>query len=276
MLGPNFMKGQALAAAANTETDPFEIPLPEEESSICFGWICQALHCQSTTMLWNPTSAEIVKVWSIIDKYDMKQSMQLSVMFWSNNILSKTCHSKDLWLIALVCLHSKDSTSYKTATRQLLWAERSFLASASEIEKLVKNSMLEQYLYRLTAKLQEVRADAQRKAVKLVYMVLPYLVGSNNCGTETTAYFDYLIELTYESGDGIYFLGPEEPLSRIDDALSELGNWLSLHGTVHGGSCENCTVVHGELREEISKAHVINGLCLGCFEGDNTCPEHKK
>ncbi|KAL9563650.1 hypothetical protein ACKAV7_012318 [Fusarium commune] len=68
MLGPNFMEGQALATAnANTETDPFETALPEEESSICFGWICRALHCQSATMLWNTTSLEIVKVWSIID-----------------------------------------------------------------------------------------------------------------------------------------------------------------------------------------------------------------
>ncbi|KAF5534268.1 hypothetical protein FPHYL_13462 [Fusarium phyllophilum] len=280
MLGPNFMEGQALAAA-NTKTDPFEIALPEEESSICFGWICRALHCQSSTTLWNPTRAEIVKVWSIIDKYDMKQSMQLSVMFWSN-ILSKTCPPWDLWPMALVCLQHRDATSYKTITGKLLRLKGSFLTRASETEKLVENTMLLRHVYKLAAdprqkaKLQEVRADAQRKVVELVYMELPHLIGSNNCGTETTAYFDYLIELTHRCG-GIYFLGPEEPLSRIHEVLSELGNWLSLHGTVHGGSCENCTVVHGELREEISKvAPVINGLCLGCFEGDNTCPEHKK
>ncbi|KAF5645230.1 uncharacterized protein FTJAE_2538 [Fusarium tjaetaba] len=149
MLGPNFMEGQALAAAANTETDPFEIPLPEEENSICFGWICQALHCQSATRLWSPTCAEIVKVWSIIDKYDMKQSMHLSVMFWSQHILSKACHSRDLWIMALICFQNQDSASFTTATRKLLLDGGSFLARASETEKLFENSMPGRALYRL-------------------------------------------------------------------------------------------------------------------------------
>ncbi|KAF5539554.1 hypothetical protein FNAPI_10778 [Fusarium napiforme] len=152
MLGPNFMEGQALAAA-NTETGPSEIALPEEESSICLGWICRALHCQSATTLWNPTSAEILQVWSIIDKYDMKQSMHLSVMFWSQHILSKTCHSKDLWLMALVCFQNKDSASYKTVTKQLLLDGGSFWMSASEAEKLVKNDMPGRFLFRLAGEI---------------------------------------------------------------------------------------------------------------------------
>ncbi|KAF5713594.1 hypothetical protein FMUND_7834 [Fusarium mundagurra] len=156
MLGPNFMEGQALAGA-NTKTDPFEIALPEEESSICFGWICRALHCQSSTTLWNPTCAEIVKVWSIIDKYDMKQSMQLSVMFWSN-ILSNTCPAWDLWPMALVCLQNRDATSYKTITGRLLHEKRSFLTSASETEKLVKNSMLVRHLYKLAGEITWIKS----------------------------------------------------------------------------------------------------------------------
>ncbi|PNP83422.1 hypothetical protein FNYG_02985 [Fusarium nygamai] len=157
MLGPNFMEGQALAAA-NTETDPSEIALPEEESSICFGWICRALHCQSATTFWNPTSAEIAKVWPIIDKYDMKQSMQLSVMFWSNTILSKTCHSKDLWLMAFVCFQNKDSTSYKTVTRKLLSAKGSFSAGVKEAEKLVKNNMPVRFLHRLAGEITWIKS----------------------------------------------------------------------------------------------------------------------
>ncbi|KAF5620021.1 hypothetical protein F52700_11341 [Fusarium sp. NRRL 52700] len=276
MLGPNFMEGQALAAA-NTKNDPFEIPLPEEESSLCFGWICRFLHCQSATVLWNPTCAEIAKVWTILDKYDMKHSMQLSFIFWLNNVLSKTCDSKDLWLMALVCLQSKDSTSFKTVTRKLLCTEGSFLTSASETEKLVKNSVLGQDVYKLAAKLQEERADVQSKVTGLVYSELPYIIGCNICRTGTMAYFDYVIELTHESGYGICFLGPGVSLGRIDEVLSDLGNWLSLHGTLHGGSCGNCVAVHDDLRQEISNvANMINGLCLRCFRTDNACPEHKK
>ncbi|KAF5973786.1 hypothetical protein FCOIX_8644 [Fusarium coicis] len=281
MLGPNFMEGQALAA--NTETDPFEITLPEEESSICFGWICQALHCQASTTLWSPTCAEIVKVWSIIDKYDMKQSMHLSVMFWSQNILSKACHSRDLWLVALICFQNQDSASYTTTTRKLLLDGGSFLARASETEKLFENSMPGRSLYRLAAdprqkaKLQASQIEVQRMVAKVMYSEIPHLISSNSCATKTTAYFDYLVELTHERRGGAYFLDPEMPLRRIDAFLSELGNWLSLHGTVHRGSCENCIDVHGDLQKEIREAaHAINGLCLGCFEGKNTCPEHKK
>ncbi|KAF5986147.1 hypothetical protein FBULB1_2577 [Fusarium bulbicola] len=148
MFGPNFMEGQALAAA-NTDTDPFEIALPEEESSLCFGWICRALHCQFATTLWSPTCAEIVKLWSIIDKYDMKQSMHLSVMFWSQDILFKACNSKDVWLMALICFQNQDSASYTTATRKLLLDGGSFLARASETGKLLENNMPGRSLYRL-------------------------------------------------------------------------------------------------------------------------------
>lgn len=157
MLGPNFMEGQALATAANTEADPFEIALPEEESSICFGWICRSLHCQFATTLWNPTCAEIGKVWSIIDKYDMKQSMHLSVIFWSQDILSKTRTSKDLWLMALICFQNKYSASYTTATRRLLRAEGSFLARASKTEKLFENNMPGRYLYRLAGEITRIK-----------------------------------------------------------------------------------------------------------------------
>ncbi|KAF4960632.1 hypothetical protein FGADI_801 [Fusarium gaditjirri] len=157
MLGPNFMEGQALATP-NAEADPFEIALPEEESSICFGWICRALHCQSATVLWNPKCSEIVKVWSIIDKYDMKQSMQLSVMFWSKGILSKACPLQDLWLMALVCFQNKDSTSFETVTRNLLLAEGSLFTSASETEELVKNNMPGRVLYKLSGEITWIKS----------------------------------------------------------------------------------------------------------------------
>ncbi|EWZ96073.1 hypothetical protein FOWG_03575 [Fusarium oxysporum f. sp. lycopersici MN25] len=153
MLGPNFMEGQALATAnanANAETDPFEIALPEEESSICFGWICRALHSQSATMLWDPKCLELVKVWSIIDKYDMQQSMQLSIMFWSHKSLSAALTTQDLWLLALVCFQNKDSASFETITKRLLRrSEGAFFTSASKTERLVNKNMQGRFWYKL-------------------------------------------------------------------------------------------------------------------------------
>ncbi|KAF5537842.1 hypothetical protein FMEXI_9664 [Fusarium mexicanum] len=277
MLGPNFMEGQALAAA-NTETDHFEIALPEEESSLCFGWICRALHCQSETTLWSPTCAEIVKVWSIIDKYDMKQSMHLSVMFWTQDILSKTCHSKDIWLMALICFQNQDSASYTTATRKLLSDGGSFLARASETEKRSESNMPGRSLYRLAANLQASQIELQRKVAKLVYNEIPSLIYSNYCPTATirTLYFDHLVELMPENGHPC-FLDPEAPLSRVDQALSKLDNWLSYYRTEHEVECETCAESQHELRKTIrDKRPRLSGLCLGCFEGDNTCPAHKK
>ncbi|EXL76459.1 hypothetical protein FOPG_08889 [Fusarium oxysporum f. sp. conglutinans race 2 54008] len=281
MLGPNFMEGQALATAnanANAETDPFEIALPEEESSICFGWICRALHSQSATMLWDPKSLELVKVWSIIDKYDMQQSMQLSIMFWSDKRLSAALTTQDLWLLALVCFQNKDSASFETITKRLLRrSEGAFFTSASKTERLVNKNMQGRFWYKLAAKLQVVRTDAQNKVARLVYNEIPSILASHTCATETADYFDYLPHLMWNDGFQVFFLDIGAPASYLDEVLSALDSWVTRHGGRHGGLCDGCAGLTDLLRRQIrNSAPKIKGLCLACFEkGDSTCSEHK-
>lgn len=110
---------------------------------------------------------------------------------------------------------------------------------------------------------------------KLVYNEIPSLLSENCCPTETTDYFDYLLELMNRNGRPICFLDLEAPLDRIDKVLSQLENWLLDYGTEHGDGCENCAEVQDKFQKIMDKRPRVLGLCLGCFE-ENTCPEHKK
>jgi hypothetical protein len=116
MLGPNFKEGHALAEAGAA---PIEIPLPEDNAEE-FGWICRALHCQGHTKLWKPNTRRLVSIWSLIDKYDLKESMQLSFGLWTSaNVAVKSNMAGSLGL-AFVSLLTQDKDSFKVVTRELI------------------------------------------------------------------------------------------------------------------------------------------------------------
>ena len=120
MLGPNFKEGRALAEASAA---PVEIPLPEDDPEP-FGWICRALHCQASTRLWKPVTARLLSVWKLIDKYDMKDGMQLSLGFWIRELLNggepRERDNYALWLLAQISLGVQDAGSFALVTRKLI------------------------------------------------------------------------------------------------------------------------------------------------------------
>ncbi|KAH7173823.1 uncharacterized protein B0J16DRAFT_406195 [Fusarium flagelliforme] len=120
MLGPNFKEGRALAEASTT---PVEIALPEDNPGP-FGWICRALHCQASTKLWKPVTAQLLSVWMLIDKYDMKDGMQLSLGFWIreqfNGERPREISNYELWLLAQISLGVQDAGSFTLVTRKLI------------------------------------------------------------------------------------------------------------------------------------------------------------
>ncbi|KAJ4127112.1 hypothetical protein NW768_008737 [Fusarium equiseti] len=133
MLGPNFKEGRALAEASSA---PVEIPLPEDDPEL-FGWICRALHCQASTKLWKPVALQLVPLWMLIDKYNMKDSMQLSLEFWiSEHVNEEETDDTILWILAQMSLGVRNAGSFAIATRKLIQhATDSFVDDATRIER---------------------------------------------------------------------------------------------------------------------------------------------
>jgi hypothetical protein len=150
MLGPNFKEGRALAEASAT---PVEIALPEDEPEH-FGWICRALHCQASTKLWKPVTSQLVSVWMLVDKYDMKDNMQLSLGFWIGvQVERKTGDTSrtDFWLLAQMSLGTQDAEPFRSATLALiLYTKASFVYMATFSESRRSPALIpDRLLYKL-------------------------------------------------------------------------------------------------------------------------------
>jgi len=147
MLGPNFKEGHALAKASAA---PVEIPLPEDAPEP-FGWICRALHCQASTTVWKPITTQLVSVWILVHKYDMEDSMQLSLGFWLNEKFNDgEINVDDLWLLTQITCASQDAGSFTVVTHKLmLRTTTSFLHVASTMESRTEPIIQGRLLYKL-------------------------------------------------------------------------------------------------------------------------------
>ncbi|KAF0645185.1 hypothetical protein FPSE5266_05232 [Fusarium pseudograminearum] len=166
MLKPNFKEGRALAKSGDS---PIEIPLPEDNPEE-LGWICRALHCQAHTMLWKPTIPQLWSVWLLVDKYDMKDSMQLSLKLWTSKKLPTAINFQrghDLWILTVLSIMNRDADNFKIASCELiLKGTKPFKALASNMEHDTQNAASEGVIYRLAGELQAIRDCAMMKAIK--------------------------------------------------------------------------------------------------------------
>ncbi|CAF3540983.1 unnamed protein product [Fusarium graminearum] len=254
MLKPSFKEGRALAESGDS---PIEIPLPEDNPEE-WGWICRALHCQAHTMLWKPTLLQLWSVWLLVDKYDMKDSMQLSLKLWTSEKIQKAMSlqsSRDLWILMVLSKMNRDADNFKIASCELiLKGTKPFRAMASGMERGV--------IYRLAGELQAMRDCAMMKAIKFVYsdLLVTLRMGCAKC-TET------------------YFQAVERELVKrtrqptFMEANSELA--VVPHVSCKYGSLK-CAANKCSIREQTSKfpGDVIDGLCLDCFDKKDRCSKH--
>ncbi|KAM0306346.1 hypothetical protein HYE67_002355 [Fusarium culmorum] len=271
MLKPNF-KGRALAESGDS---PIEIPLPEDKPEE-WGWICRALHCQAHTMLWKPTLRQLWSVWLLVDKYDMKDSMQLSLKLWTSEKLQKAISVQwgpDLWILTVLSIMNRDADNFKIASCELiLKGTKPFKLLASNMEHDTQNAASEGVIYRLAGELQATRDCAMMKATKFVYsdLLATLRVGCTKC-TET--YFQAVErELVKRTGQPT-FMEANSNLAVVPHVVSAINEWAL-------ESCKDyitkCAANRRVIREQASKfpSDVIDGLCLDCFDKKDRCSEH--
>ncbi|KAM0343392.1 hypothetical protein ACHAPU_008572 [Fusarium lateritium] len=108
MLGPNFREGHALA---NSGGAPVEIALPEDDAEV-LGWVSRVLHCQDDTFLWQPNPATFLKICLLVEKYNMKKSLSLSLEHWIWQSYESNIELEGLWLLAIENFKQHGTSSY--------------------------------------------------------------------------------------------------------------------------------------------------------------------
>lgn len=146
MLGPHFKEGHALAQA---RSGPVEIALPEDDAN-AFGHICQVLHRQADTKMLEPSPEMLLKIWVLIQKYDLKGAMKLSLDYWVQQQLDSCLELEDLWLLALFCFQFEEATAFESVTQKLvLSADLPFVRLAIKLEERTKGFVPLQVIYKL-------------------------------------------------------------------------------------------------------------------------------
>jgi hypothetical protein len=146
MLVPHFKEGHTLTQERNA---PVEIALPEDDAG-AFGHICQVLHCQADTKLVNPDSEMLLKMWILIQKYDLKKAIELSIDHWVWQQHTPWLCPEDLWLLALFCFQVGKAAAFQSVTRQLmLSANVPFVKLATKLEERTKIFVPGRVIYKL-------------------------------------------------------------------------------------------------------------------------------
>ncbi|KAM0218014.1 hypothetical protein ACHAQD_007214 [Fusarium lateritium] len=146
MLGPHFKEGHALAQAGS---EPVEIALPEDDAG-AFSHICQVLHCQADTKLLNPSPTMLLKICVLIQKYDLKRAIELSINYWVCQQLESELKLEDLWILALFCLQVGGVNAFKSVTQKLIVsAKLPFVELASKSEERIKGFVPGRVIYKL-------------------------------------------------------------------------------------------------------------------------------
>ncbi|KAM0555805.1 hypothetical protein ACHAPJ_006202 [Fusarium lateritium] len=299
MLGPNFKEGQTLAKAkAKADGAPAEIALPEDDAE-AFGWICEALHCQADTKLWKPGPEMLLKVWIIIEKYDMKKAMQLSIDFWVGEQLNTKMQLQDLWFMALFCVRAQNSFAFKSVTRQLiLSANLLFSNLAASLEDTSEAFASSGVIYKLTsmplsvsiaagkcrtntmylAKLQEARHNAIGASMKFLYATLPDIIFHCGCSSGPTKALSYFRYIQYELDKSfplISYMDLDVALALIPPLVSSIDQWVETNRCYCATCIDTTAIIHGEISRFLKKE--VEGLCLACFDngGNGICTEHQ-
>ncbi|KAG8673177.1 hypothetical protein FPOAC2_06608 [Fusarium poae] len=265
MLRSNFKEGCALA---ESEDIPVEIPLPEDDAEE-FGWICRVLHCQAHTMLWKPTLSQVSSVWLLVDKYDMKDSIKLSLNLWTSESIKEPYSDHAFWILAVASLRNQEAGYFKHATRQLILnADIPFITIASTMERTTQAIASESVAYKLAGKLQATRDSAIMESNKFLYGDLPAIV-LNGCASCTKT---YLKKIHRHIRDRI-FKPADSRLICIRAMILAIYEWAQ-HPRYHCPESP-CGMSIRNIEKKTSEFLKVgfDGLCLDCF-GGKSCHKH--
>ncbi|KAM6514665.1 hypothetical protein FSOLCH5_008905 [Fusarium solani] len=116
MLAGHFREGQMLHDAAASGL-PVEIPLPGDDSE-AFKLICIAIHRQASTTQYWPSEEVLMRVLQIADKYNLIDSVFLSMEFWARKYVPDP--TLNHFLLMIICHQIKSQELFQLFSRSLV------------------------------------------------------------------------------------------------------------------------------------------------------------
>ncbi|KAM0555804.1 hypothetical protein ACHAPJ_006201 [Fusarium lateritium] len=244
MLGGNFKEGQMLRQAEGKQ--PIEIPLPYDDFD-AFRSICFALQDQSHTKKHSPSYNNLVKVFEVIDKYNLVNAISLSFEFWLMNHDYKGNDMVVLWQLMLICHQVKADKPFRALSRRIvLGAPHSYLSSASKCQGRVGSLVPGSVIYKLAgefhifkpilrcisllrlyhvASFEGIRRVILQKIILIInhdmYSAFHKGRSDENIYKPCLSYYRHLGEVFMQDGDN------------IKQSLNTVGNGSSLNGLMH-------------------------------------------
>lgn len=150
MLAGHFREGQMLQDAA-ASGQPVEIPLPGDDFE-AFKLICIAIHRQANTTQYCPSEQVLMRVLQIADKYNLVDSVFLSMEFWARRYVPDP--TLNHFLLMIICHQIKSQDLFQLFSRSLVLNHGgSFMTLAAENEQHVCDSVPRGTIYKLACKL---------------------------------------------------------------------------------------------------------------------------
>ncbi|KAJ4178250.1 hypothetical protein NW755_013351 [Fusarium falciforme] len=271
MLAGHFREGQMLQDAT-ASGQPVEIPLPGDDFE-AFKLICIAIHRQASTTQYCPSEEVLMRVLQIADKYNLVDSVFLSMEFWARKYVPDP--TLNHFLLMIICHQIKSQELFQLFSRSLVLNHGgSFMSLAAENEQHICDSVPRGTIYKLACALEEMRATMMRRITKFINAELMARFNNGHSDNEMSSdilpYYRLLRGVldSYSRNPGLHSVGNDYSISDLTSQILKIETSFPAERSYNRTAPNAIPVYMALLRRLRGLNENFVGLCLDCLEVD--------
>lgn len=289
MLAGHFREGQMLHDAAASGL-PVEIPLPGDDFE-AFKLICIAIHRQASTTQYWPSEEVLMRVLQIADKYNLIDSVFLSMEFWARKYVPDP--TLNHFLLMIICHQIKSQELFQLFSRSLVLNHGgSFMSLAAQNEQHICDSVPHGTIYKLACEscapllhsmlnraicpgaLEEMRATMMRRITKFINAELMARFNNGHSDNEMSSdiipYYRLLRGVldSYSRNPGLHSVGNDYSISDLTSQILKIETSFPAERSFNRTSPNSIPIYMALLRRLRGLNENFVGLCLDCLEVD--------
>ncbi|UPL03939.1 hypothetical protein LCI18_014873 [Fusarium solani-melongenae] len=271
MLTGHFREGQMLHDAA-AGGQPVEIPLPGDDFE-AFKLICIAIHRQASTTQYWPSEEMLMQVLQIADKYNLVDSIFLSMEFWARKYVPDP--TLNHFLLMIICHQIRSQELFQLFSRSLVLNHGgSFMSLAAENEQYICDSVPRETIYKLACALEEMRATMIRRITKFINAELMARFNNGHSDNEMSPdiipYYRLLRGVldSYSRNPGLHSVGNDYSISDLNSQILKIETSFPAERSYNRTAPNAIPVYMALLRRLRGLNENFVGLCLDCLEVD--------
>ncbi|KAI8666009.1 BTB domain-containing protein [Fusarium keratoplasticum] len=271
MLAGHFREGQMLHDAA-ASGQSVEIPLPGDDFE-AFKLICIAIHRQASTTQYWPSEEVLMRVLQIADKYNLVDSVFLSMEFWARKYVPDP--TLNHFLLMIICHQIKSQELFQLFSRSLVLNHGgSFMSLATENEQHICDSVPRGTIYKLACALEEMRATMMRRITKFINAELMARFNNGHSDNEMSSdiipYYRLLRGVldSYSRNPGLHSVGNDYSISDLTSQILKIETSFPAERSYNRTAPNAIPVYMALLRRLRGLNENFVGLCLDCLEVD--------